>query len=79
MNVTIWGIIYGDKQTEYTPIRNDKPAKPWRWENDPMISIVDNNISDLNDNDLLGIFSYKFRDSFICSFLYKGYSSIVCF
>jgi hypothetical protein len=55
-HITIWGITYGDKQTEYTEIRNDKPEKPWRWENDVMLSVVDN----YELGELVGVVSYKF-------------------
>jgi hypothetical protein len=59
--IKIFGIVYGDKQTEYEPFRNDKPLRPWRWENDPMISITDNLISDLAVDHLVGVFSHKFQ------------------
>lgn len=58
--VKIWGIVYGDKQTEYTSFRNDKPARPWRWENDPMIFISDNYLPELSPKDLVGVFSHRF-------------------
>lgn len=58
--VRIFGIVYGDKVTEYEPFRNDKPVKPWRWENDPMITITDNHLSDLSSNDFVGVFSHRF-------------------
>lgn len=58
--VKIWGIVYGDKQTEYIPFRNDKPVRPWRWENDPMIFITDNYLSDLLCQDLVGVVSHRF-------------------
>lgn len=56
----IYGITYGNKTTEYTEFRNDKPAKPWRWENDPMISVSDNLLHDLQATDVVGVFSWKF-------------------
>lgn len=59
--IKIFGIVYGDKTTEYTPFFNRFTEKPWRFENDCMIDIIDNHVSDLNDDDLLGIFSWKFR------------------
>jgi hypothetical protein len=58
--IRIFGIVYGDKQTEYIPFRNDKPLRPWRWENDPMIEISDNNLNDLAPADYVGVFSHKF-------------------
>lgn len=56
----IYGITYADKQTEYIPFVNDKPEKPWRWENGPMISISDNLLHDLDQNDIVGVVSWKF-------------------
>jgi len=56
----IYGIVYGDKQTEYTPYINKFTTHRHRFENDPIIDIVQNYISDLHDNDWLGIFSWKF-------------------
>lgn len=56
-NISIWSIVYGDKRGEFTEIRNDKPLRPWRWENDIMISVVDN--YELGEK--VGVFSYKFR------------------
>lgn len=56
MNITIYGITYGDKTTEYTEIRNDKPEKPWRWENEIMIRVVDN----YELGDYVGVFSWRF-------------------
>jgi hypothetical protein len=57
----IYGITYGDKTTEYIPYVNDHPAKAWRFEQGPVMDIIDNYISDLNDSDYLGILSWKFR------------------
>lgn len=59
--VKVFGIVYGDRSTEYTPYRNDTPQKPWRWENQVMIDIIDNHVADLSDDDLLGIVSWKFQ------------------
>lgn len=56
MNITIYGITYGDRQTEYTEIRNDKPEKAWRWENNVMLKVVDN----YPLGDYVGVFSHAF-------------------
>lgn len=56
MSITIWGIIYGDKQTEFEPIRNDRPEKAWRWENNVMIRVVDS----YPLGDYVGVFSHAF-------------------
>lgn len=58
--VKIFGIIYGDKQTEYIPFKNDNPVRPWRWENDPMLEIADKHLSDLSPDDFVGVVSHKF-------------------
>lgn len=59
-SVNIYGIVYGDKKTEYTPFVNDASEKLWRFENNPMIQISDNNLNSLLPNDLVGVFSWKF-------------------
>jgi hypothetical protein len=58
--IRVYGITYGDKTTEYTEFRNDKPEKPWRWENGPMVTISDTLLNDLSDNDIVGVVSWKF-------------------
>lgn len=60
MGLRIYGITYGDKKTEFTEYKNTATEKLWRFEYNPMIDIVDNHISDLSDDDYLGIFSWKF-------------------
>lgn len=57
----IYGITYGDKKTEFIEYRNNFTEKLWRFENNPMLDIVDNMISDLGDEDYLGILSWKFH------------------
>ena len=61
MNYRIFGIVYGDKVTEYTPYNNDNALTPHRFESEPMIQIVDTMIDDMDNNDLLGIFSHAFK------------------
>lgn len=61
MNVQIYGITYGDKTTEYIPYQNDFTEKLWRFEYNPMIDICDNLIADLQNDDYLGILSWKFQ------------------
>lgn len=56
MSITIFGIIYGDKQTEFEPIRNDRPENAWRWENNVMIRVVDS----YPLGDYVGVFSHAF-------------------
>jgi hypothetical protein len=60
MKVKIYGIIYGDKQTEYIPYFNSSTEKNWRFENNPIIDIIDNHVIDLSSDDLLGILSWRF-------------------
>jgi hypothetical protein len=62
MQIRIKGIVYGDRVTEYEPIRNDKPDKAWRWENGPMIEASETMFNDLDSNDLVGVFSHKFKE-----------------
>lgn len=59
--VKIWGIVYGNNVTEYTPYRNQATEKLWRFENNCLIEIIDNHIGNLSNEDYLGIFSWKFR------------------
>ncbi len=59
--IRIYGIIYGDKKTEYTPFVNKSTEKMWRFENSPMIQISDTLLSDLDNNDLVGVLSHKFK------------------
>ena len=56
----VFGIVFGDKQTEFEPYFNESKEKAWRFENQPMIDIVQNCIDDLDDDDYLGIVSWKF-------------------
>lgn len=58
--IKIFGIIYGNKTTEYTPYRNTATEKLWRFENNCMIDIVDNKMGDLSDSDIVGVLSWKF-------------------
>lgn len=58
--IRIYGITYGDKTTEYTEFRNDNPARPWRWENDPMITISDTLLDCGSKMDIVGVVSWKF-------------------
>lgn len=60
--VEIFGIVYDNTTTEYKPYINQATEKLWRFENNPMLDIVDNHISHLSDEDYLGIVSWKFRD-----------------
>lgn len=60
MSFKIFGITYGDKQTEFEAYVNRATENLHRFEYNPMIDICDNLISDLNDDDYLGIFSWKF-------------------
>lgn len=59
--VRVYGIVFKDKETEYIPIRNDNPKKPWQFENEPMQVVTDTLIDDMEPLDLLGIVSYAFR------------------
>lgn len=56
MNVTIYGITYGEKQTEYTEIRNDTKEKAWRWENNVMLKVVES----YPLGDYVGVLSHAF-------------------
>jgi len=56
----IYGIIYGDRQTEYTPYVNRFTTNRHRFENDPIIDITTNLIADMEDHHMLGIFSWRF-------------------
>lgn len=56
----IYGITYADKKTEFIEYRNEFTEKLWRFENNPMIDIVDNHLAGVNDNEYVGVFSWKF-------------------
>lgn len=56
----IFGITYGEHTTEYTEYKAKRTATPWRFENDAMIDIVENHLSDVEDNEYVGVFSHKF-------------------
>lgn len=56
LSTTIYGITYGDKVTEYTEIRNDKPERAWRWENEIMLKVVDS----YPLGDFVGVVSHRF-------------------
>lgn len=59
----IFGITYdGSQGTEYLEYRNRFKEKLWRFENNPMIDIVENHIDDLNQTGYLGILSHRFPD-----------------
>lgn len=59
--IHLYGIIYGDKQTEFIPYLNQFTTNLHRFENNPIIDIVNNKISHIEDDCFLGIFSWKFR------------------
>lgn len=61
MKLCVFGITYGDKATEYVDHRNTATDKLHRFEYNPMVEIIENRIGHLSENDLLGIFSWKFR------------------
>lgn len=56
----IYGIIYGDKETEYTPYLNERKEQAWRFENNAIIDIILNDASNLYNDAYIGIFSWKF-------------------
>lgn len=58
----IFGIIYGDKITEYTPYYNNATEKLWRFENNALIDIIENRINGMADDSYLGIFSWRFLE-----------------
>lgn len=56
----IYGIIYGDKTTDFISYRNEPREKAWRFEYNAMIDICDG-INEFHDkSDYLGILSWKF-------------------
>lgn len=57
---SIYGIVYGNRETEFNPYRNDTPTKPWRWENDPMIEITEKVFKWLPSDEIVGVVSWKF-------------------
>jgi len=59
--IQLYGIIYGDKQTEFTPYVNQFTTNLHRFENNPIIDIVDSAEKGSHPFTLLGIFSWKFR------------------
>jgi hypothetical protein len=58
--IALFGIIYGDKTTEYIPYFNHFTDKLWRFENNCIIDIVENHVFHLKKDDYLGILSWKF-------------------
>jgi hypothetical protein len=48
------------QQSPFIEYRNEAKDKPWRFEYNPMIDIVDNHLQDVEDNEFVGIFSHKF-------------------
>lgn len=58
--MTVFGITYSDKTTEFKEWRNDKPVRPWRWENDPIIEITDTIFKHLPSDEIVGVVSWKF-------------------
>ncbi len=60
MSRKIFGITYGNHTTEFIPYENKFTEKTWRFEYNPMLDIIENHVSDMSDEDYLGIFSWKF-------------------
>lgn len=58
--IRIYGITYGFTKTDFVPYHNTVKEKLWRFEYNPMLAIVPGMISDMADNDFLGIVSWKF-------------------
>ncbi len=58
--IQLYGIIYGDKQTEFIPYVNQFTTNLHRFENNPIIDIIDNEIYYLDWETRIGIFSWKF-------------------
>ena len=57
----LFSITYEDgQQSPFIEYRNTTKEKPWRFEYNPMIDIVDNHLHDVADNEFVGIFSHKF-------------------
>lgn len=56
MLIKVYGIVYGDKTTEYTPYQDKATERRWRFENNHIIDIIDN----YPLGDYLGIFSWRF-------------------
>lgn len=60
LGIKIIGIVYEDKTTEYHPFHNYATEKLWRFENNPMIEIADNHLENVQDDEIVGVFSWKF-------------------
>ena len=56
----IYGVVYGSKTTDFEPYFNSNPAKPYLFENNAMVDIVQNFLDGVDDNDWIGVFSPKF-------------------
>lgn len=56
----IFGITYGEHTTEYIPYVNITREKAWRFEYNPMLDIIQNHISNVAEEDFIGIVSWKF-------------------
>jgi hypothetical protein len=63
--IRLYNIFYDESQIEkcdYIPFRNKHTEKLWRFENNPMIEIVDNELTHIPDYAFVGIFSWNFRE-----------------
>lgn len=60
MKLKIFGITYPGKSTEYLPYTIPAHAKPWRFESQAIINLLSGHVSELQDSDMIGIFSWKF-------------------
>jgi hypothetical protein len=56
----VYGVIYGDKKTDFIPYLNELKDKAWRFENNAMIDISENYLKEVDSNEYVGVLSWKF-------------------
>jgi len=56
----VFGVVYGEKTTEFIPYWNDLKGKAWRFENEAMIDIALQRLNDVKDSEFVGVLSWKF-------------------
>lgn len=61
-NLHIYGIVYGDKTTPFTPYKVKPTDKPWRFENEAMIEITNTVYPEIELSDYIGVVSHRFTE-----------------
>lgn len=57
----IFGVVYGNKTTPFIPYLTHNSSKPWRFENNAIIDVINSYTIDLHAICFVGVLSWKFQ------------------